>query len=269
MNRKDAVSACISEKVDEGYDQDQAVAICLSMEERGELGDLTPATADTGEGMKQSAPASRYEAKDFSFELKGVDAAERVVEGYASTFERDEDGDVIAPGAFSKTLRERGERVKVLWQHFEPIGVPIELREDKHGLYMRARISRTQLGDDALQLAKDGVVDRFSVGFGIPAGKASMIEAEDGGVTRVISEVKLYEVSLVTFPANENAVLTAVKSMRENIRNGREPLYGMHSPADEVRSALRQEPRDSTIDPLEVEALKQSIEEFRNIARKG
>lgn len=152
--------------------------------------------------------------RDFQIKAGAVDAEERTVEGYASTWDMDQVGDVISPGAFQKSIRERfaAGKIKVLWQHSDAIGIPLEMREDETGLYVKARISQTALGDEALTLARDGVVDRFSIGFMIPKGKA---EYEEDG-TRRINEVKLMEFSLVTFAANEAAVLTAVKALRQS-----------------------------------------------------
>lgn len=153
--------------------------------------------------------------RDFQIKAQSVDEEERTVEGYASTWDMDQVDDVIHPGAFQKSIRERftAGKIKVLWQHSEAIGIPLEMREDSTGLWVKARISRTSLGDEALTLARDGVVDRFSIGFSIPRGKA---EIDENGV-RHIFEVKLMEFSLVTFAANEAAVLTAVKHLRQNM----------------------------------------------------
>ena len=139
----------------------------------------------------------------------------REVEGYAATWDLDDVGDRILQGAFSESLktshempiREKGRSdIRVLWQHNEPIGVLLEAREDEYGLWIRARISRTQLGDEALQLLADGAVDRMSIGYNVPEGGARMING-----VRVISRVLLWEVSFVTFPANSKSVVDGVK----------------------------------------------------------
>ena len=147
----------------------------------------------------------------------GEISKDRTFEGYASTFGNiDTDGDVIEPGAYSKSIQERfpANKIKVLWQHNEPIGKPLEMREDSRGLHVVAKISETPRGDEAITLARDGVIDTMSVGFVIPAGKSDI---DDRGV-RHIREAKLFEFSLVTFPANEQAVITGVKAMRDAAR---------------------------------------------------
>jgi len=152
------------------------------------------------------------EIKSFPFEVKSVDEDAGTFEGYASVFGNVDDyGDIMMPGAFTKTLLERADRVKVLWQHdpWTPIGKPIEMREDKAGLYTKSKISQTQAGRDALTLLRDGVVNELSIGY----RTIKENRREDG--TRELLEVKLYEYSLVTWAANDLAVVTGVKSLDE------------------------------------------------------
>lgn len=152
----------------------------------------------------------RKEIKTVPFEMK-LNEEKRTIEGYASTFgNRDLVGDIIQPGAFRKTLQERKDRIKVLWQHFEPIGRPIHIEEDSKGLYVNAYISKTALGNDALELARDQVIDRFSIGYDVIQD-----QFDEQTNSRLLKELKLYEFSLVTFPANEEAAITNVKSVHE------------------------------------------------------
>ena len=111
-------------------------------------------------------------------------------------------------GAFTKTLAERRSPVKLLSQHDakQPIGVATFLEERDAGLYGEFRITETRHGNDQLALVRDGALDAFSVGF-VPIS-----HAKRGGVT-VRTEVKLREVSLVTFPAYESALVTGVRSL--------------------------------------------------------
>lgn len=152
-----------------------------------------------------------------SIELKetAIDMSARTIEGYAATWDLDLANDIINKGAFTKTIDEgfKNGRVKMLWQHGDPLGMPTEMFEDDRGLYVKGKISRTQLGDEALELMRDRVVDRMSIGFSIPQNKSGFT---DEGV-RIISEVKLFEFSPVTFPANEAAHILAVKSLHEQL----------------------------------------------------
>lgn len=157
------------------------------------------------------------EYKSAKVELKAaVNFKNRTFEGYAATWDLDSVDDVIKPGAFQKSIKEGfpAGRIKVLWQHYKPLGMPEVIEEDKKGLFVRGKVSKTQLGTEALELMSDGAVDRMSIGFTIPAGKSFF---NDEG-QREIHEVKLFEFSPVTFPANENAVITGVKSLQEQLQ---------------------------------------------------
>lgn len=158
------------------------------------------------------------EYKTLQMKESAVDIDERTFGGYASTWDLDQGMDQIHPGAFKKSIAEAfpAGRIKVLWQHRDPIGMPVEMREDKKGLFVKARVSKTALGDEALELMRDGVVDSMSIGFMIPDGRSD----EDENGVRHIREVKLMEFSPVTFPMNEAAIITGVKQIEQAIRNG-------------------------------------------------
>lgn len=149
-----------------------------------------------------------------------VDMDRRTFEGYAATWDRDRVGDIIKRGAFKKSISEGlpSGRIKVLWLHSDPLGMPLEMSEDSKGLKVKARVSATRLGDEALELMRDGVVDSLSIGYSVPEGKA---EWDDDG--RTIKEIKLYEFSPVVFPANEAAVITGVKDIERVIRGEASP----------------------------------------------
>ena len=111
-------------------------------------------------------------------------------------------------GAFAKTLAERRSAVKLLAQHDpnRPIGRAVDLHEDAAGLYGSFRVSNTAAANEQLELARDGVLDSFSVGF-MP------VKSVKRGATTVRTEVRLREVSLVTFPAYEGAMVTGIRSL--------------------------------------------------------
>ena len=106
------------------------------------------------------------EYKAIQFKADEVNAEERVISGYASTYDLDQGGDIIVRGAFTKTLAS-GRGVKVLWQHKQdtPIGKPRTMREDERGLYVEAYIAKTAKGDEVLELAREGIIDSMSIGY--------------------------------------------------------------------------------------------------------
>ena len=147
--------------------------------------------------------------------------------GYASHFwSVDSYYTAVKPGAFRKTLKERGERIPILWQHNPdyPIGRPTILKEDKTGLKFDAAISeRTSKGAEAMALLRDDVPLGMSFGFQTIKSRAATdddpldftaYKAKPAEV-QVIEEVRLWEVSLVTFPANELAGISDVRAQAE------------------------------------------------------
>lgn len=151
--------------------------------------------------------------KTSKFEVKESNDEKRMIKGYASVFGNlDSDNDVIEKGSFNRTIKAWGpegkDRIKLCAQHdmSRPIARITELKEDANGLYMEARFGTHTDGDDYYRMAKEGIINEFSVGF-VPVQKE---ENEKGGYD--ISEIKLYEVSMVTVAANDEAVVTDVKS---------------------------------------------------------
>jgi HK97 family phage prohead protease len=149
------------------------------------------------------------EYKAIQFKAEDIDADKRIVSGYASTYDLDQGGDIIIRGAFQKSLETSASKVKVLWQHDpkSPIGRPVSMKEDDRGLYVESYIAKTRQGDEALELAREGIIDSMSIGYIVNES-----EYKDDGV-RLIKELSLMEYSLVTWPMNEAAVITGVKSL--------------------------------------------------------
>ena len=204
------------------------------------------------------------ERKALKFEIKKDDIAGRVFSGYASTFDVDLGGDIITPGAFKKTIDGRQDKIKVLWQHNEPIGKSMRLYEDSIGLFVEGKVSKTRLGDEAIELMRDRVIDQMSIGFSIPAGKSEM---SDEGL-RIIREVKLFEFSPVTFPMNENAIITSVKNMKDAIALGQieqKDLNELSELLTDIKTLLSTEPSKDTQpqnQPSELEMLSKALDNF-------
>lgn len=138
-----------------------------------------------------------------------------VIRGYASVFGvADRGGDRVAPGAFAaglSRLAAEGRRVKMLWQHDpgRPIGVWDQVREDARGLWVEGRIlTELALGREAAALVAAGAIDGLSIGY-----RTRAAEKAAGG--RRLTEVELWEVSLVTFPMLPAARLSQARTKGE------------------------------------------------------
>ena len=135
----------------------------------------------------------------------------QVIAGYASVFDIvDSHGDIVKPGAFSNVIDSfyNGRSIPLLWQHFidHPIGIIESLAEDNYGLYIKAKIVTSTLkGLESYNLIKSEVICNLSIGYS-PVKYYTNYELK----ARVLEEIDLWEVSLVTFPANNQSCITAV-----------------------------------------------------------
>lgn len=156
-----------------------------------------------------------HQYKQMQFKMGEYNEEEGIFSGYGAVFENiDSGGDIIEPGAFTKTLAEGWERVKILALHNDcwlPIGRPLELREDTNGLFLSARVSDTSMGKDIKILLKDGVLNELSIGY-----DPVVFDYDSNGI-RHLREVKLWEVSIVTWAMNPEATITGYKSMQESM----------------------------------------------------
>ncbi|ELI9036060.1 HK97 family phage prohead protease [Morganella morganii] len=136
-------------------------------------------------------------------------------EGYGSVFGvKDSYSDIVVPGAFQASLnewREKGSLPAMLWQHqiSEPVGVYTEMREDDTGLYVKGRllIEDDPLSKRAHAHLKAGSLSGLSIGYIL---KDWEYDRNKGAF--LLKEIDLWEVSLVTFPSNDEARVSDVKS---------------------------------------------------------
>lgn len=138
----------------------------------------------------------------------------RTIVGLAAPFDTPADigpyTEVIRPGAFTRTIAERGDRVRLLALHDDrslPLGRATSLREETRGLIVEARVSKTTAGDEALELVRDGALDSLSIGFFPVRDRWS---SDRDTVERL--EVRLVEISLVHAGAYDSARVLAVRS---------------------------------------------------------
>lgn len=149
-----------------------------------------------------------HEAPPVEFRFAPGDTG--TLSGYASVFgpPADMHGDIVKPGAFAKSLAS-GVRPLMLWSHdlSEPIGVWTDVREDSKGLLVTGRLTlETRRGAEAYALLKDGALNGLSIGF----RAVGLEDRADGG--RLLTEIDLAEISLVTLPSASRARVSSVKS---------------------------------------------------------
>ena len=156
----------------------------------------------------------------FECQIKTQKDDNGIFEGYASTFgNMDKGNDIVVGGAFRKSLRRRPyNKVKLLYQHNtnEPIGVFNAMKEDKNGLLVEGQLAMgTQRGRETYELMKMGALDAMSIGFKADPRNQSYDEKRR---RRYLKDIDLMEVSLVTFPMNDKAVIHAVKGADRTVR---------------------------------------------------
>ncbi len=213
---------------------------------------------------------------DMPFEVKAEDIEESgLFKGYASTFggKPDAHGDIVLPGAFTKTLAKGGRNgtgIAMLWQHRtdEPIGTWPELVEDKRGLKVTGQLIREiPTGDKAYHLLKQGAVKHLSMGYDTIIDEMDMKKK-----IRYLKEVDLWEISPVVFPANLKAKVVTVKDIKELIQQAkterelekalRESDLFSKTDAQHVISLLKARLRDSgTMDEAGLSIILGSLKE--------
>lgn len=146
--------------------------------------------------------------------IKDFDFKSRTVTGYFSRFgNKDHDGDILMPGAFSKSIEQRGQGSKNLIPHLADhmmttgnlLSKP-KLYEKADGGFFESTITDTTKGIDILKQYRDGLINQHSFGFKI-------LRSDDKKEAREIKEVLLYEISTVPLGANEEATFTGFKSL--------------------------------------------------------
>lgn len=161
-----------------------------------------------------------------SFEMKADDTGK--IAGFFSTYEKSPDsyGDIIEPGAFTNTLarrKESGHPFPLCFNHdFSAVIGAVEAEEKDNGPYVEGTFLDTQLGQDVRKMVQSGAIYQFSFAYDVLKAREPNAEEKVAGVTNVLQEVEIYEVSVVTVPANQNAVITEVKAALEaEVKAGR------------------------------------------------
>ena len=166
-----------------------------------------------GQFGKKDAEKMEIKKVESEFKLTASNEQAGVFEGHAAIFGiQDKHDDVILAGAFTKALhdhRKKPKRIKMLRQHDrnDIIGIWEEIKEDAKGLFVRGKLLLDiQSARETFVLMKEGVLDSMSIGF-MP--EEENFNSETG--VRELLSVKLFEISVVTFPAQLEALVTSVK----------------------------------------------------------
>jgi len=150
---------------------------------------------------------------EFKLEIKADGVSEdenfHYIKGYGATSDLDLGGDIILPEAIEKALTVRTP--KFCYQHNikQVLGVFTVLRKDVNGLYFEAKMPKSvPLCNEVAEFIKMGALDSMSIGYFV-------IDREWKDGVRVIKELEIYEISVVTIPMNPNAVITGIKALEE------------------------------------------------------
>lgn len=208
------------------------------------------------------------------------DGSQGIFEGYASVFGNvDSDGDIILSGAFKNTLEKQSRQVAMFFNHRAwelPVGKWEALTEDGKGLFVRGQLTPGHSGASDLKAAmQHGTVEGMSVGFSVTKDDYSLA-ANGGRIFKNISALR--EISVCTFPANELAGVSAMKSaegietirdieswLRDSVGLSKSQAVGMIA---RFKSAIRSESEGDKNED-QITALLQSINSFPvNLGRK-
>jgi HK97 family phage prohead protease len=144
------------------------------------------------------------------FEIKADSEDELIITGHGAIKGNiDSYGDVIVDGAFKKTVKEQGNRIAFCYQHdiYNPIAKIRVIEEDAKGLYLEVKISDAE--NDIKTKIREGILKEMSIGYTTMDSKRG---EKDGKDVNFLTEIKLYEVSLVTIAANPLAMIESMKA---------------------------------------------------------
>ena len=171
--------------------------------------------------------------KTKEFILVKSDEGTGQISGYFSTYDRipDSYGDVVAPGAFTDTIKAReesGHKFPLCWNHDldQIIGQVDTIEDTEKGPLMTASFFNTPLAQEKREIVKSGVVYQFS--FAYDVREAAQVTLEDGTKANELQKLDLFEVSIVPVPANPRAEVTDIKAGRRNSKKD----------ADAIREAI-------------------------------
>lgn len=168
------------------------------------------------------------------------------VSGYFSTYDKTPDsyGDIIEPGAFTETLEKRkesGHPFPLCFNHdfSAVIGKVDSIEDTEKGPYIEASFLDTTQAQDVRKMLQSGAIYQFSFAYDVLASRAPSAEEKANGVMNVLTKLEVFEISVVTVPANQNAVATEVKSGRRNSQKDENVITDTIGQLDKCINALK------------------------------
>lgn len=150
------------------------------------------------------------------------------ISGFFSTYDKTPDsyGDIIEPGAFTNTLKKReesGHPFPLCFNHdfSAVIGAVDSVKDTEKGPFIAAHFLDTQLAQDVRKMLQSGAIYQFSFAYDVLKARAPYEDEAKAGVMNVLEELEVFEISVVTVPANQNAVVTEVKAVEPETKSGR------------------------------------------------
>jgi len=172
--------------------------------------------------------------KNSELKLETRADGQAVLMGHAAVFNEIESGgwfrEQVAPGAFAESLKQ--DDIRALWNHDTAIVLgrntagTLKLWEDTKGLAVEITPPDTNQAQDIIKTIERGDVSQMSFGFQVK--KATWVEEENQDDLRVLNEIKLWEVSPVTFPfykSTDVGIKAEHRAWRDSLKPARNPLY--------------------------------------------
>lgn len=154
-----------------------------------------------------------------SFELKAKEDETGMIAGFFSTYDETPDsyGDIIKPGAFTETIKKReesGHPFPLCFNHdfSQVIGAVDKIEDTEKGPYIEAHFLDTALAQDVRKMLKSGAIYQFSFAYDVLGWEEPSEAQRKAGIWNILTKLEVFEISVVTVPANQNAVATEIKA---------------------------------------------------------
>lgn len=174
----------------------------------------------------EKGKSMEHKYKTFEVKFKSDSDDNGKISGYFSTYDEEPDsyGDIIAPGAFTETIEKRkatGHPFPLCFNHdFDKIiGTVDSIEDTEKGPLIEASFLDTELAQDVRKFVKSGAIFQFSFAYDVLDWELPTKEQQEKGIVSILKKLDVFEISIVTVPANQNAVMTDIKSGRRNSKS--------------------------------------------------